>query len=138
MRCVDNKKYRDRRIRKQKLFARDKKENILGVETGFADMNGEAICSGSVVLILPNKADSFPVTRIAVVFWDNFLKPPQYCAMRGCWYGERNYSDPRCYGKIEKYFNGKSGKYDTVKVVGQLTGDKNTDKLTLEHIFKRC
>ena len=136
MRFTDNKRHKNERVRKQKWVSRDKKENILGADTGFVDVQGNTIFSGSIVLVFPNRGDSFPVVTIAFVFWNYVLKRPQYCAMRGCWYGERNPSDPRCYGKSEKYFNGKGGKYDTIKVVGQLTGNKCVDELEIENIFK--
>ena len=136
MRFTDNKRHKNERVRKQKWISRDKKENVLGADTGFVDVQGNTIFSGSIVLVFPNKGDSFPVVTIAFVLWNDALKRPQYCAMRGCWYGERNPSDPRCYGKIEKYFNGKGGKYDTIKVVGQLAGNKYVDELEIENIFK--
>lgn len=126
MKFTDNRKYKNARIWKEKSNSRDKRENMLHVPTGFLDMRGEPILSGSVVLIYPTTNITSQDIRIGVVLWDNFSS--HYCAMSGCWYLDRNYSNPRCYGKVEREFDNKAGTtYSSVLVVDELSGKWRED-----------
>lgn len=126
MKLRDNKRYRNERIWKEKRASRDKKENEIGVPTGFLDRNRKPILSGDIIFVFTNSRnhDDF---RIGVVLWDRDSK--QYMALRGCWYKDQRLIDPDCYGKEDFIFNGKAGcVYDTIEVVEHLTGNDRIDK----------
>lgn len=101
MKLRDNKRTRNYRLWREMDAARDRRENLIGVDTGFSDKFGNAIRTGDYVLIDGNPA------RSIVLFSKN---DDCYCVMRGCWYGERNPFDPRSYGKVDYLFLGKPRK----------------------------
>ena len=96
MKIRDSKRTRNYRLWREKSRARDRRENLIGVDTRFTDKDGKPIKTGDRVLIDGG---------IAVVLFHKEFN--SYCALRGCWYRERNPYDPRCYGKLDYIFNGK-------------------------------
>lgn len=104
MKIRDHKAMRNYRRIRELDRARDKRENLVGVFTGFYDKFGNEICSGDIVQI--DKDNS------GIVLFDKIEKV--YAVMRGLWYGERNPFDPRCYGKIDYSFYGKGRKLTDV------------------------
>ena len=130
MRHTDNKKYRNLRVRKEKYVARDRRESELGVDTGYTDMRGNSILSGSVVIVY-----SSGTIWLATVLWDSQAYPACYRALRGCWYGDKVWSDSRSHGKVEQEFRGKRGaRYESVLVVGQLSGKPRKDTSLVERL----
>lgn len=128
MRLTDNKKYRNLRAQKEKYTARDRRESELGVDTGHTDMRGNPIMSGSIVLVYPTSHSSNTIW-LSAVLWDS----QAYRALRGCWYGDKVWSDPRSHGKVEQEFRGKAGaRYESVLVVGQLSGKPRKDTALVE------
>ena len=58
--------------------------------------------------------------------------------MSGCWYSDRNYSDPRCYGKVEREFDGKAGTtYSSVLVVDKLSGRWREDDALIYNLMRK-
>ena len=108
----DNKRTRNHRRWREMLRARDKRENLIGVDTGFTDKKGKPIRTGDLVSI----GDSVDI----VLFHKEF---DSYCALRGCWYGERNPYDPRSYGKVDYIFRGKPRKMMEVEHEEENHGD---------------
>jgi hypothetical protein len=132
MRLTDNKKYRNLRAQKEKYTARDRRESELGVDTGHTDMRGNPIMSGSIVLVYPTSHSSNTIW-LSAVLWDSQAYPACYRALRGCWYGDKVWSDPRSHGKVEQEFRGKAGaRYESVLVVGQLSGKPRKDTALIE------
>nr|DAR89175.1 MAG TPA: hypothetical protein [Caudoviricetes sp.] len=126
MRLRDNKKYRNERLWKEKRSSRDKKENEIGVPTGFLDKDRKPILSGDVVISYMDPKRCYNV-RIGVVLWDRDSK--RYMTHRGCWYNGQRLIDPDCYGKEDVIFNGRAGcVYENVEVVEHLTGNDRIDK----------
>ena len=132
MRLTDNKKYRNLRAQKEKYTARDRRESELGVDTGHTDMRGNPIMSGSIVLVYPTSHSSNTIW-LSAVLWDSQAYPACYRALRGCWYGDKVWSDPRSHGKVEQEFRVKAGaRYESVLVVGQLSGKPRKDTALIE------
>lgn len=126
MRLRDNKRYRNERLWKEKRSSRDKKENEIGVPTGFFDRNRKPILSGDIIFSFMNPKNPYNI-RIGVVLWARDCK--QYMALRGCWYKDQRLIDPDCYGKETFIFNGKPGcVYDNIEVIEHLTGNDRVDK----------
>ena len=116
MKLRDHKKYRNYRRCRELYNARDKRENLIGVETGFTDKNGEKILSGDIV----QTDTSYGEQIVLFDKWENC-----YAVFRGCWYGERQPLDPRSYGKIDKSFGYKPNKLTDVTVLHhQIYGGK--------------
>lgn len=105
MKLRDNKSTRNHRLWRELSRARDKRENLIGVDTGFADKGGNPIRTGDRVSVDGG---------VGVVLFDKNLD--SYCVLRGCWYGERNPYDPRCYGKVDYIFSGKPRKLVELEV----------------------
>lgn len=132
MKFRDNKKYRNERVRKEKYRSRDKRENEIGTFTGFFDKQGRNILSGNIVLVYNYYDPELP--HVCVVFWD--VERNAYSAMRGCWYGEKKLTDPRCYGKVDATLNARKGqKYQNIEVVGSLTGNDRVDAERLTAVY---
>ena len=106
MKIRDDKRTRNHRRWRELSRARDKRENLIGVNTGFTDKNSKPICTGNKVSV-----DG----AVGVVLFHK--GEDSYCVFRGCWYGERNPYDPRCYGKVDYIFSGKSRKLVELEVV---------------------
>lgn len=121
MKLRDNKKYRNYRRCRELYNARDKRENLIGVETGFIDKNGEKILSGDIVQTdrySPNYGEQI------VLFdkWENC-----YAVFHGCWYEDRQPLNPRSYGKVDMYFDFKPNKLTDVTVLRhQIYGGKES------------
>lgn len=96
----DNKSTRNHRRWREMSRARDKRENIIGVDIGFTDKSGNTIRTGDRVSVYDDGEG-------VVLFHKD---ENAYCVFRGCWYGERNPYDPRCYGKLDYIFKGKPRK----------------------------
>lgn len=134
MRLKDNKKYRNLRAQKEKYLARDRREFELGVDTGYKDKNGVPILSGSILCVYPT-SNSSDTIWLAAVLWNSQAYPACYRALRGCWYGDKVWTDPRSHGKVEYEFRGRSGcRYESVEVVGQLTGKPRRDEAFIESL----
>lgn len=134
MRLTDNRKYRNLRAQKEKHAARDRRENDLGMNTGYTDMRGNPIMSGSIVLVYPTSHSSNTIW-LSAVLWDSQACPACYRALRGCWYNDKVWSDPRSHGKVEQEFRAKAGaRYESVLVVGQLSGKPRKDTSLVERL----
>ncbi len=106
MKIRDDKRTRNHRRWRELSRARDKRENLIGVDTGFTDKSGKPIRTGDKVSIDGG---------IDIVLFDK--NSDSYCALRGCWYGEKNPYDPRSYGKIDYVFSGKPRKLVELEVI---------------------
>lgn len=106
MKIRDNKKTRNYRRWRELSRARDKRENLIGIDTGFTDKLGNQILTGDRVRV----RDDTHCWQI--VLFNKSSK--RYCVFRGCWYGERNPFDPRCYGKIDYTFPRRKTKLDNI------------------------
>lgn len=110
MKARDDKRTRNHRRWREMARARDRRENLIGVDTGFTDKHGNPIRAGDKVLIDGG---------MDVVLFDK--NSNAYCALRGCWYGERNPYDSRSYGKIDYIFSGKPRKLVELEVELEVT-----------------
>ena len=111
MKQRDNKKFRNLRRRRELSEARDKRENLIGVETGFTDKNGEKILSGDIV-----QTDHYsPNYGEQIVLFDKYENC--YAIFHGCWYEDCLQLNPRSYGKVDKYFDCKPNKLTDVTVL---------------------
>lgn len=132
MKFRDNKKYRNDRVRKEKYRSRDKRENEIGMFTGFFDKQGRDILSGDIVLVYNCYDPELP--HVCVVLWD--VVRNVYSAMRGCWHEEKKPTDPRCYGKVDATLTARKGqKYQNIEVVGSLTGNDRIDEERLAAVY---
>lgn len=138
MRLTDNRRFKNARVWRQKERARDKRENTVNIPTGYFDMRGKPIMSGSVVLVYSLSKDTSMGVTVGVILWNRGFGGEHYCALSGCWYGDRNWTDPRNFGKIERIFDSKVGtQYSAVLVVGQLCGNRREDDATMRDFMRR-
>ena len=105
MKLRDNKKSRNHRLWRQMEQARDKRENAIGIDTGYRDCNDKPIFTGDYVGIVGTEFSGI------VLFHKDC---GNFAVFRGLWYGDLNEYDPRCYGKVEYHF-GKSKKCMNLK-----------------------
>ena len=96
MKLRDHKRTRNCRRILELSRARDRRENLIGVDTGYRDKCGKPILSGDRVHFERHESCG------QIVLFYNETK--QYAVFRGCWYGELNPFDPRCYGKVDFIF----------------------------------
>lgn len=107
MKIRDNKKTRNYRRWRELGRARDKRENLIGMDTGYTDKLNNPILTGDrVILVAENEYCG------QIVLFDKGSN--RYCVFRGCWYREKNPFDPRSYGKIDYTFPHKETKLDNI------------------------